>query len=230
MKKYWESFISLFYPKLCFHCSQPLTSQEEILCLHCFLKLPKTNYHLDSKNPLLEKLNILTKLKLTEAFALLKYNQKGISQELIHALKYNGQKHLGISLGKWIAGTVIQSHKVEYDALLPVPLYAGKKRSRGYNQAEILALGINEVLNVKIENNLIERTKGTISQAKKGRIKRWTDGEGLYKINKVKKMAGKNILIVDDVITTGSTVIEISKLLLENGVSNVSVACIATGK
>ncbi len=228
MNKYIDSFISLFYPKVCFNCDKPLVNQEEILCLHCYLQLPHTQYHKEKNNPLLLKLNGST--ELTEAYAMLKYEKKNMAQKIIHALKYKDQKKIGMVAGKWIGHLINKSTTIEYDFLLPVPLHPKKLRIRGYNQAELLANGMADVMGTAVNKNTIRRTRFSSTQTKKGRLKRWADTEALYEVINKESIDGKKILIVDDVITTGATIIQIANLLKEKGASIVSVACVATGK
>ena len=228
MRVYWKSFLSLFFPRVCFNCSEPLVEQEEILCLHCNLKIERTNYHKQKDNPLWLDLSTMT--TLDEAHALFKYQKKSISRKLIHNLKYKNQKKLGKTLGIWMAQEMLNRLDTKYDAIVPVPLHPRRQRQRGYNQAEELAMGIQSVLGFSIETNWIKRTRYTKSQTQKVRLKRWEGTDSLYALEKGADVKSKKLLIVDDVITTGSTISQMANVLLTQGVQSVSVACLATGK
>jgi len=89
--------------------------------------------------------------------------------------------------------------------LVPLPLFASKEKRRGYNQATILCEGIAEVMNTELATDVIVRTQHTDTQTKKGRIERWQNMEGKFELVKPERIRNKNVLLVDDVITTGAT-------------------------
>jgi len=227
MKIYWEALVSLFYPNNCENCNSPLVQNEELLCLHCLLQLPKTNYHLDQNNPLLVEL--IGRASITNAYAFLKFNKKGIAQKLLHKLKYKHAPEVGEVLGRWMGNNMAGSNR-QFDLIIPIPIHISRQRKRGYNQSEKIANGLKEVLKVPVETHCLKRTKSYISQTKKGRVDRWLDAEQLYEVKNANKIKELNILLVDDVITTGATIASAVNLLIEHGAKSVSVACIATGK
>ncbi|MFY0626199.1 MAG: ComF family protein [Reichenbachiella sp.] len=228
MKKYWDAFISLFYPRVCEGCHFPLLSQEELLCLHCYRRLPRTKYHFEKSNLLVSKFVGIA--SITNAFAFLKFNKKGVAQNLLFKLKYQNAPHIGVVLGRWLGQEIKKNSAELYDFIIPVPLHKMRQRKRGYNQAERIAFGLSEVLDANVELDQVIRLKDSKTQTKKGRADRWIELENLYKVRKKNRIAGQRILVVDDVVTTGATIAGVANLLMQNGAKSVSIACIATGK
>lgn len=228
MKQYVESLFSLFYPQTCENCSRPLIQHEDVLCLHCYQSLPKTDYHLQQINPL--NVSFKGRAMINNAYAFLKFNKKGIAQNLVHKLKYKNGAQIGELMGRWMAQDLLRKPLPDYDAIIPVPLHKTRRRSRGYNQAEKICIGLSDSLGVKLENRIIKRTQNFRTQTKKGKVDRWQDADQLYTIDKLPKEIPTRVLVVDDVITTGATIAGAVNLLHENGFDDISIACFATGK
>ncbi|MCV9388334.1 ComF family protein [Reichenbachiella ulvae] len=229
IKHYWNGFVSLVFPQTCLKCSRPMVDGEELLCLHCHLDLPKTNYHQLELNPLYSFLS--GSLEIEQAFAFLKYDKNGIAQKLIHQLKYGGNKEVGFTLGRWMARDIkFHVEEKSIDFIVPVPLHFARKLKRGYNQSLEIAKGMSEVLGIPIKDDVIKRISMKGSQAKKGRIDRLSNKHKEYLLVNPELLKDKSVLLLDDVITTGATISTIGQILLDAGVSNLSVACLATGK
>lgn len=226
---YWKSLISLVYPRTCVVCNRPLVDGEELICLHCNMDLPKTNYHLVEPNPL--EIFLSGILDIKTAYSFLKYEKKGMAQKLIHELKYKGNREVGAFVGRLFAREI--KHHVETQSLnfiVPVPLHRSRLIQRGFNQTYEIALGMSEVLGIPIQNGLIKRVSMKGSQAKRSKIERLTQKESEYVIVNETELEGKNILLLDDVVTTGATVLKVGRLLMESGASGICIACLATGK
>jgi ComF family protein len=166
--------------------------------------MPETNFHLHANNPI-EKI-FWGRLPIINATAQYYFIKESLMQHLMHQLKYKGNKELGKQLGR-LMGYDLQKtgrfNTVNY--LVPLPLFPSKEKRRGYNQATILCEGIAEVMNVEILRDVITRTQFTETQTRKGRIERWQNIEGKFELIRPEKIRDKNILLVDDVITTGAT-------------------------
>ena len=145
-------------------------------------------------------------------------------QRLMHQLKYKGNKELGKQLGRLMGYELQKTNRFNKpDFLVPLPLFASKEKRRGYNQATVLCEGIAEVMNIEIARDVIVRTQHTETQTKKGRIERWQNMEGKFEMMKPGKIQNKNILLVDDVITTGATLEACGHELLQAS-SKLSIA------
>ena len=134
------------------------------------------------------------------------FNKHTKRQRLIHLLKYNGRTDVGWQLGRLMALQLSAADRFRnIDLLLPLPLFPDKEKKRGYNQATILCQGMAEIMNVPINTNCIIRKRATETQTKKGRGDRWQNVAESFEVQNQSVLENKNILLVDDVITTGAT-------------------------
>ncbi|MEZ5197790.1 MAG: phosphoribosyltransferase family protein [Bacteroidales bacterium] len=204
MKNLLDDFISLFFPKTCFACGNNLFTNENIVCTSCLYHLPKTDFHKDPDNPVSKV--FWGRVEIISATSFLYYRKGGKVQHLIHQLKYKGHKEIGIFLGE-LYGTDLKKTP-EYsniETIIPIPLHRKKLKMRGFNQSEYFAIGLANSMNTNIDTASVVRTIATSTQTKKSRYKRWENVSNIFEINNPENLAGKSILLVDDVITTGST-------------------------
>jgi len=166
--------------------------------------------------------------KIEAAAAFSYYNKGSRIRNLIHNLKYRGIMEIGSELGR-IYGLVLKSsgYTETIDLIIPVPLHYKKQRSRGFNQSEIIADGISDATGIQVNNNAVVRSVSSSTQTKRSRYERWVNVEGIFKIADPELIRGKHILLIDDVITTGSTMEScINEILKTEGVK-VSIAALA---
>lgn len=221
-----NDFISLIYPKNCASCGNSLFKHEECLCTFCRYHLPKTNFHLQNGNPV-EKL-FWGRADIVSAAAYYAFGKGGKVQHLIHQLKYNGKKEIGLTVGKLYGLELKQSGKYEsIDMIIPVPLHERKKKKRGYNQSEYFAEGLSKSLHVSTDTSTLIRANESETQTKKSRFSRWQNVESIFHIAEPEKLTNKHILLVDDVVTTGSTLEACALTLLKIPDVKVSIATIA---
>ena len=223
----WNNLLNLFFPNLCKICKRPLVEGEEQICLKCLCDLPHTGYHQQVNNPV-EQL-FIGKDRIEYATAYLRYEKGGKVQCLIHSLKYHDNKELGYLLGRQIARELQADHSpiCTVDLLIPVPLHPRKKRQRGYNQSEWIARGLNTLLKLPIDTTSLRRTKETETQTHKQTYDRWLNMQDIFSVVDREALAGKHILLIDDVITTGSTIGACAEALLTIPGVRVSVLAIA---
>lgn len=225
----YEDFLALLFPKTCCVCKRSLFDFENQLCRICIAKLPVTNYHLrPQNNDLKVKIMGLTQVNLVLSF--LRFSKKGISQRILHQLKYKHKPELGNVMGRLYAYLLLE-HGVagSWEAVVPVPLHPVKFKRRGYNQSERFAEGLAEILNIPL-NNALNRVKYTETQTNKTRLQRWANVEQVFQLSKEAAIDNKNILLVDDVMTTGATLAVCANSLLYSGALSVDIAVIAAGK
>ena len=216
-----ESLLGLFYPRLCPACSEVLYGNENILCLKCLSEFPRTGFHLDPENDMARLFWGRVMIRNAAAFF---YYQKGSRfQNLIHEIKYFNQKQLGILLGRWFGDELTNTSFRQADLIHPVPLHAVKLKKRGYNQSEQIALGLSQALGIPMETTLIERVVNTDTQTRKTKYERWSNVEGIFRVTKPEKLINKHILLVDDVVTTGSTLEACATPLLALEATAVSI-------
>jgi ComF family protein len=222
----FEDFISLLLPRLCQACGDPLFRNENIICTKCYISIPRTNYHLTADNPV-EQL-FWGRCLIARAAAFSFYTRESRIRKLIHRLKYNGVKEIGFELGKIYGLTLKNSGFTDdMDLIIPVPLHKSRQRSRGFNQSEYIARGIAEATGLPVDISILERVRSSDTQTKRSRLERWMNVEGIFNITCSQKISGKHILLVDDVITTGSTLDACAGELLKTDDVRVSIAALA---
>lgn len=225
LQKYINGFISLFYPKLCLVCNSTLLGNEELVCTLCRYSLPETNFHKSPDNPV-EQI-FWGRVPIERATALLFFEKESPYRKLIHALKYKGRKEVGTHLGKLLGSKLTDSGFSTIDGIIPIPLHKAKLRRRGFNQSEIIAQGIADILDVPLINNALKRKINISSQTRKGRYERWKNVDGIFECINPELVEGKQILLIDDVITTGSTIEAAAIPLSKIPGTKISVATLA---
>ncbi len=226
LAQYIKDFAGLIYPKVCYACGNALLYNEHVVCTYCQHELPETNFHNEENNKLDQFFWGRVHL---EAVTALFFYQKGCKvQKLIHKLKYQGKREIGFFSGKLLASRLRTSAGWNtLDMVLPVPLHPKKQRQRGYNQSECFARGLSEGLNISLTLNNLIRKFHSESQTRKTRFMRWKNVEAVYHVKNPEVFKNKNLLLVDDVITTGSTIEACSQKLLETAGVKIWVAAIA---
>ncbi|MBN2348335.1 MAG: ComF family protein [Bacteroidales bacterium] len=223
--RYLLDFFELFFPKLCAACSNNLLGSEDIFCSYCLYHLPKTEFHNDPENKISQL--FWGRVHIENATSFLYYYKGSKYQKAIHEFKYRGKKQIGHFIGKLFGSDLKSSPFNQVDILIPVPLHFKKLKKRGFNQSEIIAMGMAESLGKPVESNLIERTVATKTQTKKSRYARWTNVEGIFNCKNTTKLQHKHVLLVDDVITTGSTLEACANAISHIKGIRISVATLA---
>ena len=225
-KDYVKSFVELIYPLSCQACEVPLLENESHICVFCQHDLFITNQNLKKENLLLSH---FSEQPVEEKAALMRYQKQGYSQELINKIKYQAEKSLGFFLGQQLGHIVKTTTKIkDIDCIIPVPLHKNKLKSRGFNQADLIAQGISDVIGKPLLNNVLIKSTDNSSQTKKKRLNRWKNTETAYKLNVEQlNIKGKNILLVDDVMTSGATLTSCCKQLHAAGVNKKYIAVLA---
>jgi competence protein ComFC len=214
-KKLGSDLLSVLFPDICCGCGNVLFKKEKHICLHCYYKLPRTKFEINSNNPV-EKI-FKGRIPIEGASSFLYFKQKGISQKLIHQFKYKKNVELGQYLSELYAKDILENNPTyKPDLIACVPLHPRKKNQRGFNQSEIIAFKISSELNIPFDKTLLIRTQYSQTQTRKQRFERWENTEQIFKLNPKIDIKNKHIAIVDDVITTGSTIESCARLLQEN--------------
>ena len=215
MKNNINQFFDFFLPRYCTGCGKKLAHDEKLVCPGCLntilkadTKLIETEYNRNFKYD-----------RIIEDFSSLYiFEKEKTFQDVIHSIKYNKKFLAGVLLGRLLAeslGDKINTWKI--DLIIPVPLHHLKKAERGYNQSEYIAKGISKSSGIRMQKNVIKRERYTQSQTTMSRKEREQNIARAFKVKHKKAITGKNILLVDDIITTGATVKECGKIIKDNG-------------
>lgn len=225
--RFLGDFFNLFYPRVCAACGNNLVRQETLVCMKCLYDLPKTHYSLQKDNPVCRLFWGRTPIENATSYYF--YNKGTKFQKLIHNLKYKGQKEIGYELGKYL-GAELKSSPLyaSVDVLVPVPLHPKREKERGYNQSDWIVKGMAECMNIPISKGNLYRKVATKTQTKKSRIERWDNVENIFALKNPELFINKHILLVDDVITTGSTFEACANTLLTAENVKVSIAAVAS--
>ena len=206
IKDWLHSFLSLLFPHCCVACGNALVRGEECICTLCNMNLPRTNYHLRKDNPVEQV--FWGKIPLEHATSFFFYRKGSDFRQILHQLKYGGQKEVGAIMGRYMASELLASGFFQgIDCIIPIPLHKQKQRIRGYNQSEWIARGISVVTGIPINTEAVIRQKNTETQTRKSVFGRWENVEGIFELQGSDSLVGQQVLIVDDVLTTGATIV-----------------------
>ena len=226
IKEYFQDFISLFFPRVCMACGNTLYKHEHMICFSCQYHLPKTNFHLLEANPVARQ--FCGKINFAAAASYYYFNKGGKVQHLVHQLKYKGYKEVGSHIGALYGHDLKKSPLfTTVDAIIPVPLHPRKEAKRGYNQAEWFAIGLAESMKAELDITTLLRVQASETQTRKTRFRRWENVKEIFQLMDTERQAGKHVLLVDDVITTGSTLEAAGHELMKIPGVKVSAASIA---
>ena len=200
----------LFFPRCCVVCGAPLVEGEEAICTHCNINMPRTNYH-KVKDNLVERM-FWGKIPLERATSYFFYRKGSDFRKILHQFKYGGRKELGAIMGRFMAAELATTDFFEgVDIIIPVPLHPRKRRARGYNQSEWIARGVSQVVGLPVDE-------------------RWENVDGIFRLRHPENFVGKHVLIVDDVLTTGSTTTACADVFHEIEGVRISVLTLAVAE
>ena len=217
--------LNLLFPKVCGGCKTILLKREEVICTQCRHSLPIISHH-NTKDGSMKQL-FYGKFLVENATAIIKFQKRGITQELLHNLKYKGQQHISSFFGKWL-GAELAIHKdyQNIEMVIPVPLHKQKLKKRGYNQVEGFGFKIAKALQVPYVDTILTKESKTDSQVFKQRFLRFQTEE-IFKIKHPHLINDKHILLVDDIITTGATIEKCALQIFKSKHVKLSIATIA---
>lgn len=226
MQKNKDSLLELWYPRVCNLCQGRLTSVEQLICRSCLITLPRARFATCHEN-MMDK-QLWGRTSIHGCLTYLLFRPGSLSRKLLHAVKYRDMPEIGYYFGMHFA---LEQQKLfselRPDIIAPVPLHPKKLITRGYNQSERIAAGMAEVLGVSLNQEILLRSEIRDTQTKYGRYKRWENVDGIYHVQEEERFYGQKVLLVDDVFTTGATVIACVDALKKVKGLEVSVATLA---
>ena len=216
----------LLYPQICFGCGTDQIEKDMPLCPQCIHDLPSTDFFHFNDNPV-EKI-FWGRVDIQSAGALLFFTKDSLVQTLMTQLKYHHNKKVGILFGRLMGQAIAVEEKFkQIDLIIPIPITGSKINSRGYNQSEVLAIGMQQVWNRPILCDVFIKKSRSNSQTKKNRKARLMQLPDLFSLQKPKRIEGKHILLVDDVLTTGGTLEAAILSLITCSPASISIAVAA---
>ena len=226
LNKLFGDFVSIFFPRECGCCGCVLKYQEKFICIACDFHLPYTNFHEYSDNDTARQL--WGKAPVEEACSFLLLQKDSRVEHLIYQIKYNKQPFMAEYFGYQYGLKLLKVKAYrEIDFIVPVPLHKSKLRQRGYNQSTYFGRGLSRAMEIPLREDILIRKKATISQTGKGRLDRYENVNDIFDCQPAVLMANVHILLVDDVLTTGATIVSAALTLLASFNCRVSIVTLA---
>jgi ComF family protein len=230
IKTFFSNILDFIAPRRCEICNVELgstTRKFEFFCDECIRKLPpppdsmtimeRLNYYYKSDEPV-----------ITNAYSLFVSTEHTPFMEMIYSLKYRGFSRIGIELGRELGRIVSMKENTAYDAIVPVPIHHARMRERGFNQSEKIAKGVSEIIGVPVDEKIIKRSRYTQTQTQLSAEERKKNVADVFvPFKKSEKLNGENLLLIDDVFTTGSTLFYCASKLKEIGAGWIDTATLA---
>ena len=217
--------LNLLFPRVCEGCGELLSQGVKILCVECRHRIPLANFH-NIDNDFLKN-RFYGRFPVENATALIQFQKRGLTQELMHSLKYRGQKDLSSFFGEWLGAELSENPKYrEIDMVIPVPLHKQRLKKRGYNQVEGFGRELAKALNAVYRDDILVKVSKSGSQVFKTRVLRF-EAEAVFFNQKIEDVKNQHILLVDDIITTGATLENCAMQLLKGENVKISIATIA---
>lgn len=220
-----EELLQIVYPHLCIACGNALPYKQEFICVACLHSLPFT-YNWKQHNNSME-MHLWGRLSFNRACSLFYFVKNSGVQNLLHELKYRNQKELGVFLGEMLAEKMQKNMNCNFDFIIPVPLHSEKEKQRGYNQAMLFAMGLAKVFKCKASTTFLLRKHATETQTKKNLFQRLDNVASVFELSNPQLLKDKNVLLVDDVLTTGATIEACATALNKIENLQLSIATIA---
>ena len=227
LRDFWEGLMHLAFPEICLGCMSHESRRNDFLCIECLYNLPYTHDFNRLQNAF--ERHFTGRVKLKNGAALFVYTE--IVESLIHQFKYEGMTKIGKRFGTEMGQRIKSSDTFKnLNVIIPIPLHTTKLKQRGFNQSQILAEAIGKVLSLPVDRRAIQRSRRTKTQTKKSRDNRIENLRSAFEVNPLAEIAGKNVLIVDDVLTTGATLESAALVLHDAGVQDISMITLAMGQ
>jgi len=182
--------------------------------------MPRTNYHLQVDNEVEQR--FWGKVEIERATSYFFYTKGSDYRHILFKLKYHGYRELGEVMGRYMAKELLASGFFQgIDLIIPVPLHSKRKRARGYNQSEWIASGLSHATGIPMDLDSLKRVVASNTQTRKSVFERWENVKDVFQVACPENMQGKHILLVDDVLTTGATLLSCATILVDS--SNVKI-------
>ena len=203
IRQYLNDLVNFIYPPDCHLCGNPIAPHEKFICTHCLSQLPRTGYHRQPKNPMVDR--FAGQFPFQRAAGHFFYSRDSALAQLIQDMKYRHFPGIGKVLGHLVGMELYSTGFFDgIDVITPVPMHFLKKARRGYNQTDAIAQGISEATGIPVRN-LLKMKRMRKTQTALSREQRLNNALNLFTTTTSESMSGKGILLIDDVCTTGAT-------------------------
>jgi ComF family protein len=221
-----KNLLNVLFPVFCNGCANLLLKNEKVICTKCLHKLPFTHHHQIKETEIHKTFFGLVPFEFGASF--LYFTKKGISQNLIHNLKYKNRQEIGTYLGNLYANELkdLEIFK-EIDFIIPVPLHKKRFHERGYNQVTTFCKAIEKNLTIPMLDDVLVKTQHLKSVTDKSKEGRLAHNKNVFLIENQHKIEGKHLLLVDDVFTTGATIEACAKEMLKIKNTKISILTMA---
>lgn len=224
LKQLLRDFADLLFPRCCESCDGVLQGNEATICTLCRISLPRVASAGLHSELLQFKFVNLPEVCSTHSFLL--FTKRSRVQKLLHALKYKGNKDVGILLGQMFGQELKALGQVpDVEVILSIPLHPKKRKQRGYNQSDLLAEGFSRAVNIPWSGTMLERVKYTATQTGKTKMERRENVQGVFAVKP--GICPESVILIDDVLTTGATLEECARTLLAAGCRRFHILTIA---
>ncbi|MEO8512322.1 MAG: phosphoribosyltransferase family protein [Ignavibacteria bacterium] len=223
IKSLFIEILNFILPNSCICCQASTDAEEQYLCHKCKEKLELYR----DKHPWQQ--DRISDGTIDNSISAFWFREGMPIQPLLHAMKYSKMKGIGVMLGRELGKIISAGENERFNCIIPVPLHKAKYRERTYNQSEYIAGGISDILKAEVINDGVIRTRFTGTQTRLNKAEREENVSGAFDINPkyAESIRGKNIILVDDVITTGATILECASALKKASAGKVWVCSAA---
>ena len=224
---FWHRLLDLISPRCCVVCGHRLSVTEDVICARCNFYLPRTGFQKDPYENEMAKL-FWGQIPIERATAFFYYEAHAETANILYELKYKDHPEIGEVMGRMLAKEIQPFGFFDgIDGIVPIPLAKKRQRQRGYNQSIEIASGVSGIIGLPIYDRVVRRTTYEGSQTSKGRWERNENVEHVFELIDPETIQGRHLLLIDDVVTTGATVIACAKELLK--ASNVKLSVLTLG-
>lgn len=227
---FFRRILDFFMPRLCASCGDRLTISDHGICMKCNWHLPRTYFWLNPKdNEMAQRFWAI--IPIENAAALFYYRSHSPESKIILEIKYNGKWNVAQDMGRIIANEFRDYGFFDgIDLIVPIPITKRRMRQRGYNQSLEIAKGISALTGLPVICNAVKRINFSDSQTRKSGMERKENVKDAFRLVSSLEIDDRHVLIIDDVVTTGSTILSCAEELLKGGVKKISVLSIGYTK
>ncbi|MBK8982925.1 MAG: ComF family protein [Ignavibacteria bacterium] len=226
----YESILEFIYPPSCILSDEYISNENS----NRYIKDDRFNllFRISDK----DKIDLKNKLMSEYSFSVFTFYERDDFSKIIYNIKYGGMRKLAVYMGEILGLEFMKTNDSnnfpEFDMIVPVPLHRSRQRERGFNQSKLISTGMSNITGIKVTEDLLIRVKNTSSQTRLNKLRRKLNIENAFEINSkyLTEINEKNIIILDDVITTGSTINEAVKILKQNGAGEIMCCSLAMAR